>query len=367
MHLTKKVQSISEKEYRGLKNEINASAVKLYIQNKSRFVKEVVMGEPVERKDTADTIMGSMIHCRILEPETFEDKYVISQMLPPTGQMLELVNTLYAEDIKTRDSEGRQQVQFEGIFLEAVNKVKYDHNLQEIAFKGKSVEKIIEMFTTADKKTGIAPEQYYKELLQNRDKTVVTMLQIEKCEKIVEEMKQNKWIDRWVNARDTEDQHVYNEHAIQFSYKDMKTRALIDRFIVNHEDKYIEPVDIKSVWDAEGVAYTYISRYWYIQAAMYDMALRHFAVENGLDGYTILPLRWLITDTTGFNKSHTYRTTERDLKKAYEGFHTRSGRYYPGLLPTLEEIIWASDNGIWSYNKQLVDANGEYLLEIPYE
>jgi len=368
MNLTKKEATLTQQEYRNMKGAINASSIKLYIKDRPKFIKEVVMGEPADRSDTMDTIMGSMVHCKILEPvEKFDEQYVITQVTPPSGQMYELITEMQKIDKRTRDSEGKQSVQFEEIFMAAVQEVKYAGGIEEVKFKKKTPEKILQMFTEHDKDTGVSPEQYYTELLKNHGKTVVTMFQIEKCEKIVQEMKENPWISKWINAVDTDEQHVYNEYAIQFQYKDMKTKALLDRFIVNHKDKVIEPCDIKSTWDSDGVSYTYVKNYWYIQAAMYDLAIKHFIAEHNLDGYQVLPLRWLICDTRGNNRSHSYRTTEKDLQKAYEGFTTKSGRKYPGLLPIMDEILWSSEHGIWNTSKEIVDAQGELLLEVPYE
>ncbi len=362
MNIKPRIQEnkMSEKEYRALKTKINASSVKKFIGDREGFVKELIYGEPVERKETVSTIMGSLVHTLILEKERFDEKYAIASMIPPVGQMKELCDNLYLRTVKCMTDEGEVTLQLSTLLEQAIQDTKYDAMGVEKAFKGKSLEKIVEMFAGD-------PELYYKELRSNHGKTVVSIYQIEKAEHIVNEMKSNEWISRWINAVDTEEQQVYNEQPILFRYKDMEMRALIDRIIVNHETKTVEVMDIKTTWDGDGVSYTYTSKLWYIQAAVYDMSIKHFVVDNGLEGYTIEPIRWLIADTTGFNRSVSYKTSVMDLERAYNGFKTRTGRKYTGTIEALEEIMWCQNTGIWNTTREVVSNKGEMTLDIPYE
>ncbi len=368
MQIQKRENTITEKQYRNdMKRVINASAVKLFINDKERFVKEIVEGEPRESKQTASTLMGHLVHTLILESrEVFDEKYTITQMIPPSGQMLELINEMYSRDRRTRTEDGSQTIQFESIFMESVQEVRFRGGIEEVAFKKKTPEWILAKFTEPDKETGIAPEQYYKELLQNHGKQVVTMYQIEKAEKIAAEMRANEWINKWVNAVDSDHQHVYSECVVQFKYKELEMKALIDRFIVNSITKTVEPCDIKSTWDGDGVSYTYMTKLWYVQAAVYDMALKQFIIDQGLEGYTLLPIRWLICDTTSFQRSHSYLTSEKDLEMAYKGFKTKTGRYWPGVLEILDEIIYEWSNLSFNTTKAMIENNGVCSLDINY-
>lgn len=357
---------MTEQVYRDLRQNINATAVKKFISDREGFVKEFIYGDVPERKESAATTMGSIVHCLILEKEQFEEKYTITQMTPPTGQMLELVNEMYRIDRRTRGADGKQEVQFETVFMDAVQEVKFRGGIEEVAFKKKTPEWILAKFTEPDKDSGVSPEQYYRELLQNTDKTVVTIFQIQKAEDIVNEMKGNEWISGWVNAVSTDTIDVYNEYPIVFEYKTLQMKSLIDRIIVNHIDHTVEILDIKSTWDGDGVSYTYVKNMWYVQTGIYQLAVQSWMDANGLQDYTLVPIRWLICDTTGFMKSVSYGCTAQDVDRSLMGFTLTGGRKCIGVEEALDEIIWCMERGEWKSARSTVEKQGNLTLDIQY-
>lgn len=368
MNLTIRANNVGEQVYRKeLRDKVNATAIKQFISDRAAFVKEFIYGEPRIYKETASTVMGSLVHVMILQSEKFEELYTITQMVPPSGQILELIQEMYSIDCRTRDNEGKQTVQFEQVFMDAVQEVKFRGGIEELAFKKKTPEMILGLLTKPDKETGIAPEQYYKELLVNHGKTVVTMYQITKAEQIVQEMKANEWINKWINAVDTDNIHVYNEHVVEFEYGELKCRALIDRFIVDHSAKTIEVVDIKSTWDSKGVSYTYTNNMWYCQGAMYEMALQQFIVDNKLEGYKLENMRFLICDTTGFYRSCSYQMTDDDTIKARIGFTVKSGKRYTGTIEALNEMLWCQSIGKWNESQEQAEKQGQMQFQVPYQ
>ncbi len=360
MNLIKTNSKMTEHEYRSLRGRVNSSAVKVFIEDRNAFVREFIMGEMVVRKDTASTIMGSLIHCLILEKEKFDEKFAITPSVI-SGQMGDLVENLYRRTVMSMNEEGHVTSSIQILLEQAINDTKFNTKGEEIAFKGKPFEKIVSMFEGSDAET------LYLYRRKNHGKTVVSTYQIEKSELIVNEMKSNPWVTDYVNAVTTDgEQDVYSEYAIMFQYKDLPMKALLDRFIVNHKKRCITPVDIKTTWDADGVAYTYIKNLWYIQSAVYDMALGHFRTEHGLDNYTIEPLRFLIADTTGYMRSVSYKVTDYDRTKAYNGFMLKSGKKCIGLYEALNDIIYAQESGVWTATRTAIANSGEVLFEIQY-
>lgn len=369
MNLEKRRENtpVSESIYRSMKDKVNSSAIKMLINDREGFVKEFIYEESRVYKGSAAATMGSLVHCLILEKEQFDTKYTISQINPPTPQLLELVGEMYDIDGRSRTADGKQTIEFEQIFSEAVQKVKFNGGIEELKFKGKTPEKILSMFIEPDKKTGTSPEQYYKELLLNRGREVVSMFQITKAEQIVQEMQSNPWVSEWINASTTDNMNVYNEYAIMFEYMGLQMKALIDRIVVNHITETVSILDIKSTWDGDGVSYTYLKNMWYIQAAVYKEAVKQFMEDNGIDGYKLENMRFLICDTTGFCKSTSYQCTDEDIQNAYTGFILESGKAYTGLNEAIEDILLCQETGVWNTPKKVIDANGQMQFEINYK
>ena len=349
----------SEETYRAIKDKLNSSAIRVFINDRQKFLKEFILNEPREQKDTASTIMGSIVHCLILERERFDDKYAIASMTPPVGQMKELCDNLYARTVKCMDKNGQVTLQMSVLMEQAIQDTKYNFDGTEKAFKGKSIEKIVDMFSGD-------PELYYKELRSNYGKTVVSIYQIEKAEAIVNEMKNNSYINEWVNTVSSDTKEVYNELPIMFKYMDMDMKALLDRVIVCHTTMTIQPIDIKSGWDLEGFSYSYCKMGYYIQAAFYKQAILSWAENNDLGGYTILPLMFLVCDTGGYMRSVCYKLTGEDIIAAEEGFRI-GNKEYTGLLPALREIRWCQDQAIWNCSKEVVDKQGILSIGLNYE
>ncbi len=146
----------------------------------------------------------------------------------------------------------------------------------------------------------------------------------------------------------------------------MELRGMIDRVIIDHDNKTITPVDIKSSWDIESFDYSYLKNCYYIQAAMYKLCIEAWAAQQGIEDYQIKPMKFLSCDTTGYMKSLTYTLTNEDIVAATEGFRVR-GKEYIGLKQALNEIQFGITTGMWNISKKAVENNGHLSLEILYE
>jgi hypothetical protein len=363
MELVKKTErgnTLSTKEYRKL-NGISYSDIRLFIQDRRKFYQEKILGEIGERKDTASTIMGDMVHTLLLEPDKFDQKFVLPACTPPVGQMKDLCDNLYTRTVRSMDENGKVTMQMSELLELAIQDTKYNGKGEEVAFKGKGVEKIVEMFTGA-------AEMYYKELRDNHGRTVVSTMQIEKAELIANEMRENPWTSKYLIDQPGEESH--NELPVVFTYKGVELRGMLDRITVSHEKKKITPSDVKSSWDIESFDYSYVKNCYYIQAAMYDLAASAWATQQGIGDYTIEPMTFLSCDTRGYMQSIPYTLTGDDIGAAMYGFTLDNGKHYQGLLAVLKDIKWAIDNGKWNVSKDVyqdMEKKGHTGLGIVYK
>ncbi len=359
----------TEKVYRGMRDRLNASSIKDYAKNRNLFYRKYVLGETVREKVSDSITLGLVVHA-ILEG-TFEEKFTLPVSTPPTGQMLELVNNLYDRTLKSCNENGVVTEHFGVLLSDAIKKTKYDYNGEEVAFKGKTEEKIVELFTTPDKKSGAVAELYYKELVANTGRTVINENTLIKAEGVVEYAKSHPFTRDILNAITIPGEvEVFNELVVLFSLYNIDCKALIDRIIVNHTTKKISLYDYKTTWDSseEGFEYTYLSKQYYIAASFYYQALLSWKKEHNLEDYYVEPMQFIALDTIGNNSPIVYKTTEKDMLMGINGFKTeKSYKAYPGVLELMEEIKWHIETGIWNHNRQAEKNNGNLFLSIVYK
>lgn len=370
MNIQKPIEKkVTDTAYHDIKDALNASGIRMFYSNRHKFYKQYILGESVTDKRTVSTLLGDLVHTIIADNGEFDDKYCMSSVGTPTGQILQLTDKLYELALKARDSEGRITQSFENLFMEAVNQVKYDRDMQVVAFKGKEIDKILGMFTTPDK-NGASGEAYYRELLSNTGKTTVSISQINQAEKIVEKLRTHSFSCNIVNLQtEVGVRDVFNEMVIMFQLPGIgKCKAKLDKVIVDHLKREILPYDYKTGWsiDDGGFEYSYLKNMYYIPAAFYDMALEAWKLQEGLKGYKINEMTYIACDTTNGEDPLIYPLTAQDMEYAYQGFSTDRGVSYKGINTLLSEIRNHMETGIWSHSLDAHKTNGVMRLNIKY-
>jgi hypothetical protein len=135
---------------------------------------------------------------------------------------------------------------------------------------------------------------------------------------------------------------------------------MLDKVIVNHKRKTIQPYDLKCTWNVENFYEEYyLYRRAYIQAYLYYHAARSLTINQNseLYGYEVLIPRFIVCDSTNYYNPLIYTLTGEDLLDAYEGFEHK-GKKYPGVGGLIKDLQWAIENNIWNISRQNYINNG---------
>jgi hypothetical protein len=170
----------------------------------------------------------------------------------------------------------------------------------------------------------------------------------------------------YANARSEKGIDVFNELTVQFKIGLIPYKSMIDKTIVDHEQKTIQPIDWKTSWDNEDPQRAYLKFGYYIQAGLYDSALGYWTIQHGLTDYEILPMIYIFCDTTGFADPTVLKLTKADLDAAWKGFSVRGYRYR-GLNELIGDIAWHVETGIWSTSFKMCLNKGVVKLHIDYD
>lgn len=356
------ITRISEREYRSLKGRISYSNLRKLDSDREAFYKECVLGEKPREKKSASLLMGDMVHALLGLPGTFDEKFLLATTTRPTGQVGTLVDNLIERSVRSllTNDEGEQvqQDSFEVIFSDALQYTQYDARGEQIAFKGKSKEKVLEMF----KETGQA---YYEECMNNLNRTVVTIADIEKAEKLTNKVKNHPYTEWYLREDYNDNIEVMVELPILYKIGDIECRSMPDRMIIDHNKKEILPVDYKTSWDVDVPENSFLKNQYYLQLAMYDYAIKQWVKEHGMVDYKVIPMRFIYIDTSGFNDPVILCPSKDDVERAWRGFTVRS-YHYNGVIELIEQLQYHLSTGVWTTTKKIAERNGELTMKIPY-
>lgn len=339
--MTGEKRKLTELEYREL-DLLSSSDLRQFVKDRQQFYKEKILGEKKEEEYNRASLIGSLVHCILLEPQEFDNKYFMSICSsPPTGLMLSFVESLYKHSVESFNEKGEVTEDFEVLTEKAYN---------DSGFKITKA-KVLENFSKENKKTGECPKTYYDQLMLAKSKglEVVCVDDINIAEKIVKQIQEDEFVGP-IFAEDSD-----NEVKVEgFEVNGLKMKAMIDKIVVNHKARTIQIYDLKVVYDP----LEFKKEYWlkktgYIQGFIYWKALMSGKLDLGFeyDDYEILPPKYIVAHSGCFYNPLIYSMTIDDLDLAYYGFQENSFMY-PGVKEITEDIKWALETNNWKISKK---------------
>lgn len=317
----------TEAEYRAVQMD-SSSSLKDFSQDRRKYYKKYVLGERVEEKENLAANMGRIVETILMEPETFDDKFFMSScMSTPTGLMLEFVEALYRVTKEATDEFGTVTRPFSELAEEA-----YKLSGFKIKF-----EAVLTKFIGSD------AEVYYNEIRTVRTKglTVVNTAEISIAEKIVEQLKTNSTTAPIVNLVNSARYTIMDQLQVEgYTIDNFPLKSMLDKVIVDHEEKVIKPYDLKCTWSVENFYEEYyLYRRAYIQAYLYYHAMLHLAQDESSEyyGYRVDYLQFIVCDSSNYYSPLIYTLDEGDMEDAYHGF-VHKGRTYPGVKILLKVL-----------------------------
>lgn len=352
-------------DYRKL-DALNQTMIKLFDNDPVRFFEEFKLGKKRKDKKSVSLIIGDLVDFFLLTCKgdeevfhnRFDEKFALFSGDKGTGQVYILADYLFELTERDRDEEtGKVKTSFETRFKEAVQKIQADGK-----YKGKTEDKILEDF----EKNGY---EYFEMLCNNLGKTVVDTSLVDKALVVGNKIKLDSFTEDIFNPPSSIE---YLTHVpISWSYKigegAILCKSELDIILVDHKEKIIRPLDLKTTYDNESFDYAYIKNAYYLQNAFYREAVRNWAQKNDMEDYTIEPMSFVVGDTSSNNRRPlVYHTSPEDADKGMNGFNMR-GNHYRGIKELIEEIAWCEQHDIWNCSKDSYDKAGQMTLTIKYE
>ena len=329
----------------------STSSLKEFSLDRKKYYKKYILSENVEEKDTQAATTGRIVETLLLEPEEFDNRFHMSSCAKaPTGLMLDFVNALNShtqnamvDGVVTKDFEELAKA----AYTDSGFKIKFDAVLAKFA--------------------GSDAEVYYNEMriVGAKGLTVVTTDDVTNAERIVEELKNNPYTASIVNLVDSKRWQIFNQFQVEgYEVDGMKFKSMMDKVVVDHDNKTIQVYDLKCVWAVENFYEEYyLYRRAYIQAFLYHRALLNtedaFPFDHG--DYEILYPKFIVCDSTNYMSPLVYVLDDDDMEDAYRGF-AHKHRQYPGVKEIIADLKWAMENDRWNISRKNHISEGRVKL-----
>jgi hypothetical protein len=337
----------TEAHYRAVLMD-SSSSLKDFSQDRKKYYKKYFLGEKVEDKDSSAANMGRIVETLLMEPHLFDEKFYMSSCAStPTGLMLDFVEALYRHTRDATDEDGKvtrpMNELLEDAYKDSGFKIKY--------------EAVISKFI------GSEAEIYYNEIRRVRtlNLTVVNTTEISIAERIVERLKTNSTTGPIVNLVNSSRYEIIDQMQVEgYTIDGHPFKSMLDKVIIDHDKKIIQPYDLKCTWSVENFYEEYyLYRRAYIQAYLYYKAMLHLSKdeESPYHGYGVEFLKFIVCDSTNYYQPLIYTLDIDDMEDAYKGF-VHKGRTYPGVRDLIAALSWCIESGTWDISHKNYLSNG---------
>lgn len=328
---------------------ISYSRLALLDRSPFLFHKKYILGEEIEDKDSTAMNMGSAVDCLLCQPDEFYNLFAVSTVEKPTGQMGDYVTALfYNVNNLTYDS----QLSPEEIIAQAELKA-----YQDAGFKRDSLEKVKERFNTEGK-------DYYKFLMSSKDKMVLSFEQFTKANAAAEVLKNNQFTRRFLAETLEDGLERFYQHESRFTHNDITYVVKLDVIVVDHNNRTIQPIDLKTTSESPYGFTKSMHKYRYdIQAVIYSHYIStEFIKEKGLEEYQILPFKFIVINVEYPNNPLIWKMSNNDIMVAKMGLAGESN--VKGFWDLLEDLKWHLANNVWDYKREVYESNGELVTNM---
>ena len=311
---------------------ISNSNIGLFIKKGPRYLGDTLKGIQ-EGLKASYLDKGSMIHMYILQKDEFWDNYEILTFETPSS---------------------KQQLQFAESYVDST---ELDED-----------KRILSAYQTSYSTKGKSDDKSLSEGLELRNKLddYIKYLQIERTsnKKVISfsDLNQLKNIEANIRAHKKANEllyeqpstcEVYSEFHINWDFVrpnwSVACKSLIDRFVVDHTNKKITLIDLKTTVDVHNFEKS-IEEYDYVrQLAFYSLALEsYFEVELDLvfSDYTI-EYYIVAVQNNGTNNVRVLKFSHEDIDKKYQIIHD-----------ALREIEWHITTDQWDHSKIYYTGDG---------
>ena len=269
------------------------------------FYKDYILKER-ETKMEKHLIEGRLIHLLLLEPDRFEEEFVMSPLKMPTDSVKKILRI-----VSSRIVDPNSYMKLKDLDDQILEALKEENLYQSFKEDQKRLDKII----TEESET------YFK-FLQTTGKTIIDADTFARCMDRVVIIRANDDVTKLLMQEATDFEmdtiQVYNEKKLDCKLNDFKfgLKGIVDKYIIDDESKTITIVDLKTTAKPlENFAETVDFYNYWLQAAVYSLLVMKNVDENQ-QNYKII-FKFVVIDK--YDQVYVFPVSEETLLKWTNG------------------------------------------------
>lgn len=314
---------------------LNQSKLKRILDHPKLFINEDISSDFDEPKDHID--IGDAVDLILTGSEReFHETFIVSTVPRPTGNM--------------------------GEFCWAKFKYRDFENADELAYSevGIKLPKTVEAYMEKFEKEGRA---YYEQLLGAVDKRLISQDKYDTICRIVEAVKQNPEVYKYINPNGQYEVHFQVE--LKFEIEGVLCKGLCDAICIDKETRVAFIVDVKTTrYSVSSFPIAFFNHRYDFQAAWYWRGLhKDIKTKTELNISEIISFVFVVGSSKFPDQSLSYSMGPNMIRYAVDGYEN-NGKVYEGINKAIERYKFHKETDQWDYKMEEYQNNFCMKLKI---
>jgi len=287
-----------------------------------------------EKIDTPSLRFGSLVDVMLTSPEEFDDRFYVADIDKFSDSIRKIVERIYLEHTDFTDQICEIQ---EDLLINILNEENYQSN-----WKNRTrIDKIIDL-----------GQDYYTVLKYSTGKIVISPQEFSEARQCVQTLKTHPFTYQIFECN--EDEEIFYQLKFKAKVFDVNARCMFDIIRVDHKNKTIELIDLKTTGkNEEEFEKSFLDWNYWIQAQLYRSILLEVLGEDEYFGdFTMLDFKFLVISK--INLCPLIWDT-KNIHIEAEKIKSKFGVTYQSLL---QDANWHLQNSKFDYSRKSYENNG---------
>lgn len=313
------------------------SNIGMYLKYGPKYLYNILTGK-IEGFQAKYLDVGTMIHMYILQKDEFWKHYEILDFETPGSKQQQLFAEVYSKSIEIEP-----------------NKRLIEAYKEAYSTKGKSDDKVLSEATEMAQKL----KDYINYLeIGKTGKTVISWNDMNTLKQIESNLRSHKKANELlynlpITSEEYNEFHINWEFNLSESKQKVLCKSLLDRLIIDHDNKTICLVDLKTTVSTAKFKDSLLEYDYYRQMSFYWAAIHwyfKYELDINIENYTYETYIIAIQN----NGDNNVRVIRLDPKMIEERLSV--------IINTLREIEWHKENNLWDYYRAYYEGDGAETL-----
>ena len=284
-----------------------------------------------ERIDTPSLRFGNLVDTILTAPEEFDDRFYVADIDKFSDTVRKMTEDLFNPEIE------ELALIDDATILMILDTYQYQTNWKSQT----RIDKIIDLGS-----------DYYTVLKYSTGKIVISPQEFSEAQQCVQTLKTHPFTYQIFECN--EDEEIFYQLKFKTEILGINCRCMFDIIKVNHKNKTIEPLDLKTTGAGEeDFEQSFIKWNYWCQSGLYSDMLRKIMMsDKTLVGYDLLPFKFVVINRNNLApliwSVGNYGVLQSEIKE-------KLGVTYLSLL---RDANWHLQNGKFDYSRKSYENNG---------